>query len=123
MDCIVGLESRGYYFGILLANSLNLPFVPLRKAGKLPGKCQSISYGLEYGNATIEVQENIIKKGWKVLVVDDLMATGGTASAACQLLNIIGAKVVEVHVCIELTELNGKSKIPSDIPLYSLFTY
>lgn len=122
LDAIVGLESRGYYFGIPLADALGLPFVPLRKAGKLPGQCQSVSYGLEYGKATIEVQEGVIQKGWKVLVVDDLMATGGTAAGACELIEKLGAVAVEVHVLVELSELNGRTKLPQSVPLYSLFT-
>ena len=114
------MDSRGYYFGVPLADALGLPFIPARKSGKLPGSCKSVSYGLEYGAATIEMQEDVLKPGWRVLIVDDLMATGGTAAGACQLVKDLGGHVVEVHVMVELTELNGRSKLPAGVPLHSL---
>lgn len=120
LDAIVGLDSRGYYFGVPLADALGLPFIPARKVGKLPGATKSVSYGLEYGSATIEMQEGVLAPGARVLVVDDLMATGGTAAGACQLIKDLGAHVVEVHVMVELVELNGRSKLPEGVPLHSL---
>ena len=122
LDAIVGLDSRGYYFGVPLADVLGIPFVPARKGGKLPGTVKSVSYGLEYGESIIEMQEGALAPGARVLVVDDLMATGGTAAAACQLVEQIGGHVVEVHVLIELSELNGRSKLPANVPLHSLTT-
>lgn len=120
LDAIVGLDSRGYYFGVVLADALGLPFVAVRKAGKLPGACKKISYALEYGTAEMEIQEEALKAGARVVVVDDLMATGGTAAAACNLISQVGAVVVEVHVMVELDGLKGRDKLPQGVPLYSL---
>ena len=90
-DAIVGIESRGFLFGILLANKLNVPFVLVRKAGKLPYKVISEEYELEYGNSTIELHEDSLKKDWNVLIHDDLLATGGTAEATARLVKKAGA--------------------------------
>lgn len=120
LDAIVGLDSRGYYFGVPLADALGLPFIPARKAGKLPGAVKKVSYALEYGTASIEIQEEAVKKGMRVLIVDDLLATGGTAAGACKLVAELGAIPVEVHVAIELNALGGRAKLPQDVPLYSL---
>ena len=92
-DAIVGIESRGFLFGILLANKLNIPFVLVRKAGKLPYKTISYEYALEYGTAKIEMHTDSLKKDWNVLIHDDLLATGGTAEAAAHLIKQLGANV------------------------------
>lgn len=121
VDIIVGLESRGYYLGILLAQKMSLPFVPLRKAGKLPGEVISHKYNLEYGNDAIEVQKSAVPSGSRVVIVDDLLATGGTAVAAITLVNKCGGIIVEFHVHIELVALKGQEKLPNDVKFYSFF--
>jgi adenine phosphoribosyltransferase len=110
-DAIAGIESRGFLFGILLANKLNVPFVMIRKAGKLPYKTISCSYGLEYGTACIEMHIDALKKNWNVLIHDDLLATGGTAEAAAQLIKQQGADVSGFAFVVELGFLKGKEKL------------
>lgn len=110
-DAIVGIESRGFLFGILLANKLNIPFVLVRKAGKLPYKTISHEYSLEYGTAKIEMHIDSIKKGWNVLIHDDLLATGGTAEAAAHLIEQQGGNVSGFNFVIGLEFLNGKQKL------------
>jgi len=110
-DAIVGVESRGFLFGFLVANKLNIPFVLARKPGKLPYKTVSFEYDLEYSSAKIEMHEDALQKGWNVLVHDDLLATGGTAAAAAQLINKLGAKVVGFNFIVGLQFLNGEEKL------------
>lgn len=110
-DAIVGIESRGFLFGFLVANKLNIPFVLVRKAGKLPYKTHKIDYALEYGSATIEMHEDALKKGWKVIIHDDLLATGGTAEATANLVKKSGAAIAGFNFVISLDFLNGKSKL------------
>jgi len=111
LDAIVGIESRGFLFGFLLANKMGIPFIPIRKAGKLPGETLKYKYDLEYGSAEVEIHKSDIKKGWKVLVHDDLLATGGTACAAAELIHGLGANVVGFAFVVALDFLNGKEKI------------
>ena len=118
VDLIVGVESRGFLFGSLLAYELALPFVMMRKAGKLPGEYVKIDYGLEYGKDSLELEVDSIKKGDQVVVVDDLLASGGTAQAACTLVEQIGGVVEEVAVIIELQDLDGRDMIQH--PVHSL---
>lgn len=122
IDTIVGIESRGFLFGAPLAHQLGAAFVPVRKKGKLPYKTVNISYDLEYGSATIEMHTDAIKKGHKVVVVDDLLATGGTAGAACKLVEGQGGKVVECAFVVELSFLGGRDKITNS-PVFSLVSY
>lgn len=110
-DYIIGIESRGFLFGFLLANKLNIPFVMVRKAGKLPGKTIGYSYDLEYGSATIELHEDALRPGSKVMIHDDLLATGGTAEAAAHLVKKAGAEVWGFSFLVELSFLNGKEKL------------
>ena len=110
-DAIVGIESRGFLFGFLLANKLNIPFVLIRKAGKLPYKTISCEYALEYGTAKVEMHIDSLKKGWNVLIHDDLLATGGTAEAAAQLVKQQGANVSGFNFVVGLEFLNGKQKL------------
>lgn len=110
-DAVVGIESRGFLFGILMANKLNVPFVLIRKEGKLPAKKIKESYELEYGSAVIEMHEGSIKNGWKVLIHDDLLATGGTAEAAARLIQKQGASVLAFQFLVGLDFLNGKNKL------------
>ena len=109
VDAIVGIESRGFLYGFLLANKMNIPFIPIRKKGKLPSETISMSYKLEYGTSTIEVHKKDIKKDWNILIHDDLLATGGTATAAAELIKKLDAKVAGFAFIISLDYLIGKS--------------
>ncbi|XP_060942803.1 adenine phosphoribosyltransferase [Limanda limanda] len=111
VDLIVGLDARGFLFGPLLAQRLGVGFVPIRKTGKLPGATASVAYDLEYGKAEAEVQEDAVAPGQKVLIIDDLLATGGTMYAAIQLMRKQEAEIVGCMVVIELKELNGINKL------------
>ena len=111
IDVIVGVESRGFLFGFLLANKMGIPFIPIRKVGKLPGETLKYKYELEYGSAAVEVHKSDIKQGWNVLVHDDLLATGGTACAASELIQQLGAKVAGFAFVISLDFLKGNEKL------------
>lgn len=111
IDAIVAIESRGFLYGFLLANKLNIPFIPVRKKGKLPGDTFEFTYDLEYGSATVEIHAHDIQPGWKILIHDDLLATGGTAQAAAELVKMQGAHVSGFAFVVELTFLNGVKKI------------
>ncbi|XP_063984557.1 adenine phosphoribosyltransferase [Diachasmimorpha longicaudata] len=121
VDVIVGLDSRGFLVGPLIALELQKPFVPIRKKGKLPGEVAEASYVLEYGEATFEIQTESISRGNKVLIVDDLLATGGSMAAAVQLIKSLEADVIECFVIMELVYLGGRSKLKS--PVFSLVKY
>ena len=124
LDAIVAIESRGFLYGFLLANKLNIPFIPVRKKGKLPGDTLEYTYDLEYGSATVEIHTKDIEPGWNVLIHDDLLATGGTAQAAAELLKMQGAHVAGFAFVVELTFLNGVKKIkPYCDNIVSLATY
>lgn len=110
-DVVVGPESRGFIFGMPIAYNNRKPFVLIRKAGKLPRETVSVSYDLEYGKATIEMHKDSIKPGQKVLIVDDLIATGGTTQAMIQLIEQLGGEVAGIVVLIELAGLNGREKL------------
>lgn len=111
IDAVVGIESRGFFFGIMLANKLNVPFIPIRKKGKLPYKTISYAYNLEYGSAEIEMHQDVIQENWNVLIHDDLLATGGTAAAAAELIHMQKANVAGFSFVVELKFLNGVSKL------------
>ncbi len=110
-DVVVGAESRGFIFGTPIAYNLHKPFVLIRKKGKLPAETVSIDYDLEYGKATLEMHKDSIKPGQKVLIVDDLIATGGTTEAMIKLVESLGGEVAGVLVMMELAGLNGRAKI------------
>jgi len=110
-DVVVGPESRGFIFGVPVAYALNKPFVPIRKKGKLPRATIEESYDLEYGQATIEIHEDAIKPGQRVVIVDDLIATGGTSEANIKLVERLGGKVVKLEFVIELAGLKGREKL------------
>jgi len=112
VDVVAGVEARGFIIGAPLALRMRLGFVPIRKAGKLPGDTHSRSYDLEYGTATIEVTTDAFTAGHRVLLVDDVLATGGTAAAACDLVEGAGAQVVGFEVLLELSFLHGRDKLP-----------
>lgn len=118
IDVIVGLDSRGFLFGPIMANFIGKPFVPARKAGKLPGVCVNVEYSLEYGSDKLEIQQDSIKQGGRVLIVDDLLATGGTMAAAVDLVKKVGGEVVSCWVVMELAGLQGRDKV--DAPLQAV---
>lgn len=111
IDFVVGIESRGFIFGSLLAQELNAGFVPIRKQGKLPHETMKQEYELEYGEAVIEIHKDAFGKGDRVLIVDDLLATGGTSRAAAFLVEKLGAEVAGICFLIELTFLNGRKNL------------
>jgi len=106
-DLFAGIESRGFILACVLASRYNKGMIMIRKAGKLPGKTAKLSYTIEYGKDTIEIQKDIIKKGQRILICDDLLATGGTAKASAKLIEKVGGKISGFAFIIELTELNG----------------
>jgi adenine phosphoribosyltransferase len=114
IDKVVGIESRDFLLGMLIANVLDVGFVPIRKPGKLPAKTISQSYDLEYGSDTIEIHQDAIQKGEQILLHDDLLATGGTAAAACRLIETLGGEIVQVNFIIELNFLQGRQSLPKD---------
>jgi adenine phosphoribosyltransferase len=122
IELIVGMESRGFIFGALLAYQLGVGFAPVRKPGKLPAPSIAESYELEYGSNTLEIHTDAIEKGQRVLVVDDLLATGGTAKATCNLVEKLGGKVAGLAFVIELTFLNGREKLKG-YEVFSLLKY
>ena len=111
IDAIVSTESRGFFFGFLLANKMGIPLIPLRKPGKLPYKTNSHEYSLEYGTAKVEMHVDALKKGWNCLVHDDLLATGGTAEASAILIERQNAKVAGFSFVVELDFLGGRKKL------------
>ena len=113
VDVFVGIESRGFITASILAQKYNKGMVMLRKAGKLPGKTVKISYTIEYGKAVLEIQKNVLKKDERVIICDDLLATGGTANAAAKLVEKMGAEITGFAFIIELIELNGSKKLSS----------
>ncbi|PWN33500.1 putative APT1-adenine phosphoribosyltransferase [Meira miltonrushii] len=118
IDTVVGLDARGFLIGPIIASRLGAAFVPVRKAGKLPGKCAKASYAKEYGEDVFEIQSDSIAKGANVIVVDDLIATGGSAKAAGELVQQLGAKTLEYLFIVGGSNLNGAAKL--DAPAYSL---
>jgi adenine phosphoribosyltransferase len=122
IDKVVGIEARGFFFAAPLAYGLGKPLVPIRKQGKLPGRTRAISYGLEYGTGVVEVHADAIAPGDRVLIIDDLLATGGTLAAAAELVEKAGGVVDELAVLVELTELAGRD-ILADYQLFSLLQY
>ena len=121
-DVIVGTESRGFIFGVPIAYVLGKPFVPCRKAGKLPCETVSKGYDLEYGTATIELHKDSIQKGQKVVLVDDLIATGGTIEACAELVEELGGEVVKIVFLMELAGLKGRERL-SRYDVESVITY
>lgn len=122
VDKVVGMESRGFIFGPMIADRLQAGFVPIRKPGKLPSATLSEKYNLEYGKDTLEIHIDGIEKGDKVLIHDDVLATGGTAEAACKLIERLGGEIVQCNFLIELAFLNGAGKI-KDYTVKSLLQY
>ena len=122
VDLVVGIESRGFIFGTALALELGVGFVPIRKPGKLPSETISAEYELEYGTDKIEIHTDAIAGGQRVAIVDDLLATGGTMAAACQLVSELKGEIVGISFVIELDYLNGREKL-GDWPIHTLIHY
>ena len=114
IDLVVGIESRGFIFGAAVADRIGAGFVPIRKPGKLPSACVRESYALEYGTDTLEIHEDAVRKGQRVLIVDDLLATGGTARAAAHLVKRVGGTIHALAFLIELVALNGRAKLAGE---------
>ena len=124
LDKIIGLEARGFILGGAIAHQLGKGFIPIRKQGKLPGKTISQAYTLEYGEAVMEIHENAIEPGEKVLMVDDLLATGGTAQAGLKLLEKLGAEIIGCSFVIDLPDLGGRKLLESmDMRVHTLCTF
>ncbi|MGN7811082.1 adenine phosphoribosyltransferase [Flavobacterium sp. 22076] len=122
IDKVVGAESRGFFFGMLLAQELKAGFIPVRKPKKLPFDIISASYELEYGTDSLEMHIDAIKKGNRILIHDDVLATGGTAKAVCELVEKLGGEIVQCNFLMELTFLNGREKI-KEYPVFAALTY
>lgn len=122
IDLIVAAESRGFIIGAAVAYKLKAGFIPVRKKGKLPDETITATYELEYGTDSLDMHKDAIKPGQKVLIIDDLLATGGTACAIVDLVNQLGGKIVEIAFLIELTDLKGREKI-KDYPIFSIIKY
>lgn len=122
IDYVAGIESRGFIFGMPVAYNLGCGFIPIRKPGKLPAETISVEYELEYGTDKIEIHKDAIEKGKRVLLIDDLLATGGTAAAAAKLIKTAG-ELAGVAFVLELTDLNGREKLPKDVKIISMAKY
>jgi len=122
IDAVVGIDARGFIFAAAVAKKLNAGFVPVRKKGKLPFATIEQEYALEYGNATVAIHTDALKPGARVLLIDDLLATGGTSAAAAALVQKLGGKILEAGFLIELTFLNGRDKL-SGFPVRALIAY
>ncbi len=122
ITAVAGMEARGFIFGSLVAWELGLGFIPLRKPGKLPYDVQSVQYSLEYGEAALEAHIDAINPGDNILLIDDLLATGGTAKASCELVETLGGHIVACAFLIELAMLNGREQLAS-YPIHSLIKY
>lgn len=123
IDYVIGLESRGFIFGMPVAYKLDAGFIPIRKPNKLPAKTIRESYTLEYGTDALEMHEDALKEGDKVLIIDDLLATGGTSAAACNLVAKAGADIVGCAFVIELIDLKGRDKLPKNCKILSMVEY
>ncbi len=124
LDLVAGIDARGFILGSVLAYELNLGFVPVRKKGKLPYQTLAEEYSLEYGNATVEMHTDAVKPGQRVLLIDDLIATGGTMVAAAKLLQRLGANVVEAAAIIDLPELGGSTTLKeTGLPIYTVCSF
>lgn len=122
IDSVVGVESRGFIFGVAVADRLNVGFVPARKPGKLPAEIIEESYELEYGKTTLQMHTDAIEKGERILIIDDLLATGGTLAATAKLVERLGGVIDEIAIVIELSFLKGREKMPGR-NIYSLVQY
>jgi len=122
VDKVVAIEARGFFFGMLIAHSLKVPFIPVRKPGKLPRKVVAQSYDLEYGSDVLEMHQEAIQKGDKVLIHDDILATGGTAQAVCKMVESAGGQIVQCNFIMKINFLEGAKKIDS-YPVFAAVSY
>lgn len=122
IDKVIGVESRGFFFGMLIAQELNVGFIPVRKPNKLPCETISATYDLEYGTDTLEIHTDAIQKGDRILIHDDVLATGGTAKAVCELVERLGGEIVQFNFLMELTFLEGREKIKGN-EIFVAITY
>ena len=122
VDLVIGIEARGFIFAPALAYAMGAGFVPVRKPKKLPAECLTVTYSLEYGSDCLEMHADAVRPGQSVLIVDDLLATGGTAAAAAQMVENVGGSVAGIGFVVELTFLNGRKKLPS-YDVFSLLQY
>ena len=122
IDYVAAIEARGFIFGAAVARELGAGFIPIRKPGKLPHITESVEYDLEYGKNTVQIHKDAIKNGASVLLVDDLLATGGTMGAAIKLVNMLGARIVGLTFLIELSILDGRAKL-GEYPIHTEITY
>ena len=122
VDTVLGIEARGFIFAPALAYALGAGFVPVRKPNKLPAECVTVNYSLEYGSDSLEMHKDAIADGHRVLIVDDLLATGGTAAAAARMVESVGGKVAGIGFVVELTFLNGRQKLQNH-DVFSLLQY
>lgn len=122
IDKVVAIEARGFFFGMLLANALQVPFVPVRKSGKLPRKVVTQSFDLEYGSDVLEMHEDVIQPGDKILIHDDVLATGGTAEAVCKMVESLGGHIVQCNFIMKLDFLEGSKKL-EPYPVYAGISY
>lgn len=122
VEVVVGAESRGFIFATAVARNLSAGFIPIRKPGRLPGKTRARTYNLEYGTNTVEIHEDAIESGTRVLMVDDLLATGGTMEACCQLVESLGGHIIACAFLIELSFLRGRTKLDK-YPIHSILSY
>lgn len=123
IDYVAAIESRGYLVGAPLAYKLGAGLIIIRKPGKLPADVEKVEYALEYGTDALEIHKDAIEKGKRVLIIDDLLATGGTIGAACQLVEKVGGEIVSIAFMIELEALNGRAKLPQKSKIFSMFSY
>ncbi len=123
IDKVIGIDARGFIFGAAIADRLKAGFIPLRKKGKLPYRSHEVSYALEYGEATIEIHEDAVSEGENVYLVDDLLATGGTAAAAIHLIEKLKGNLVASAFLIELTFLKGREQLGTTAPVHSIISY
>ena len=122
-QALAAIDARGFIFGAPVAAQLDIPFIPIRKAGKLPPPVVGTDYGLEYGTGRLEVRAEAVEAGQNVAVVDDLLATGGSAGAGVKLVTSLGANVVTVAVLVELEFLNGRAALPAGLDVFSMVQY
>ena len=122
VDKVVAIEARGFFFGMLIAHALKVPFIPVRKPGKLPRKVVAQSYDLEYGSDVLEMHEDAIQKGDKVLIHDDVLATGGTVKAVCKMIESAGGQIVQCNFIIKINFLEGTKKIDT-YPVFAAVSY
>lgn len=122
VDVIVGIDARGFILGAALAHRLGIGFVPIRKSGKLPFDCYEVTYDLEYGVDTLAIHQDAFPQGSRVLICDDVLATGGTLAASLELVKKLGGNIVGIALLLELTEFEGREKVPNQ-PIFSLVEY